>query len=212
MRLLATLTAVLVMGLSAPTQAVQTPSAPQHHSHHRTLTKFEETLKNQTRIPHMIVVIKAEARRERLLAKQARRQARIERREQQAAEAAAQAAAEAASSTPSPTSTAPTTAAPAYTGALYLTADQVASYARAAGFPESVILTMVDIARGESGFCPTAVNPGHCGDPSLAVAGGSACGLWQLYPCPGPDALDPARNAALAYSKYQSSGLSPWGR
>lgn len=209
MRLLAILTAVLVMGLSAPIQAVE---ATHHHSHHRTLTKSTEITKDEVRLPHMIVVINAEARRERLLAKQARRQARIEQRQEQraAAHAAAQAAAE-ASSTPSPTS-APTTAAPTYTGALYLTADQVAAYARAAGFPESVIPTMVDIASGESGFCPTAVYPGHCGDPSLAVPGGNACGLWQIYTCPGPDALDPARNAALAYAKYQSSGLSPWGR
>jgi hypothetical protein len=44
-----------------------------------------------------------------------------------------------------------------------------------------------------------------------AVAGGSACGLFQLYECPGPQALDPATNAALAFEKYQASGLAPWG-
>lgn len=80
-----------------------------------------------------------------------------------------------------------------------LSAAEVASYARAAGFPESVIDELVAIAYRESRFNPGAIN-----------ASSGACGLWQLYPCPGPDALDPARNAALAYSKYQSSGLSPW--
>jgi soluble lytic murein transglycosylase-like protein len=81
-----------------------------------------------------------------------------------------------------------------------LSAEEVASYARGAGFPESVIETMVAIAYRESRFNPNAVN-----------SSSGACGLWQIYPCPGSEALDPARNAALAYSKYQSSGLSPWG-
>lgn len=81
-----------------------------------------------------------------------------------------------------------------------LTADQVASYARGAGFPEDVIPTMVQIAARESGFNPAAVNPSS-----------GACGLWQMYPCPGPHALDPATNAAMAFSKYQASGLTPWG-
>lgn len=80
-----------------------------------------------------------------------------------------------------------------------LSAQEVGSFARGAGFPESVIPTMVAIAYRESRFNPAAVN-----------SSSGACGLWQIYPCPGPDALDPARNAALAYSKYQSGGLSPW--
>ncbi len=81
-----------------------------------------------------------------------------------------------------------------------LTAAQVASYARAAGFPEDVIPVMVAIAARESGFDPAAVNPSS-----------GACGLWQMYPCPGPEALNPATNAAMAYAKYAASGLSPWG-
>lgn len=81
-----------------------------------------------------------------------------------------------------------------------LTSAQVASYARGAGFPESVIPTMVSIAYRESNWIPTAVN-----------LSSGACGLWQLYPCPGIAYLEPARNAAGAYAKYQASGLSPWG-
>jgi hypothetical protein len=87
-----------------------------------------------------------------------------------------------------------------------LSAAEVAGYLRGAGFPESVIPTMVAIAFRESRFDPNAVNGG-----GEAVAGGSACGLFQLYECPGPQALDPATNAALAFEKYQASGLAPWG-
>lgn len=81
-----------------------------------------------------------------------------------------------------------------------LSASQVASYARGAGFPESVIPTMVAFAYRESRFNPGAIN-----------SSSGACGLWQLYPCPGPSALSPSVNASLAYQKYRASGLSPWG-
>jgi hypothetical protein len=85
-------------------------------------------------------------------------------------------------------------------GSFQLTAVQVAGFARGAGFPESVIPTMVAIAARESGYNAHAVN-----------LSSGACGLWQLYPCPGLSFLDPAVNAAGAYAKYQASGLSPWG-
>jgi hypothetical protein len=85
-------------------------------------------------------------------------------------------------------------------GSFQLTAVQVAGYARGAGFPESIISTMVAIAARESGYNAHAVN-----------LSSGACGLWQLYPCPGLSFLDPAVNAAGAYAKYQASGLSPWG-
>ena len=49
-----------------------------------------------------------------------------------------------------------------------LSAAQVAAYARGAGFPESVISTMVAIAYRESRFNPGAVN-----------SSSGACGLWQ---------------------------------
>ena len=70
---------------------------------------------------------------------------------------------------------------------------------------------MVAIASRESGFCPTAVYGYGCAGSGHAYAGGPACGIWQLYPCPGPEALNPATNAAYAYAKYQAAGLSPWG-
>jgi hypothetical protein len=85
-------------------------------------------------------------------------------------------------------------------GLYWLTAEQVAGYLRGAGFPESVIPTMVAIAYRESHWNAHAVN----------LTSG-ACGLLQLYPCPGLQALNPATNAALAYAKYEASGLSPWG-
>lgn len=151
-----------------------------------------------------------EARRERRLE---RRQERREERRQAhlAAQQAAQEAAQAAAS-PTPAST----PAPSYSsssgGASYISPDAVASMMRSAGFPESVIPYFINtIIPRESGFCPTAVYPGHCGDVSLFVAGGPACGLFQLYTCPGPQAADPATSVAYAYAKYKSSGLSPWG-
>lgn len=83
---------------------------------------------------------------------------------------------------------------------------------RAAGFPEDVIAWFNNgIIDRESNYCPTAVYPGHCGDVSYFVAGGPACSLFQLYPCPGPEAADPAVAASIAYGKYAKSGLSPWG-
>lgn len=87
---------------------------------------------------------------------------------------------------------------PSYSGGV-LSAEQVASYARGAGFPESVIPTMVSIAARESGFDPGAIN-----------ASSGACGLWQIYPAQ-PGCTDPATNAAMAFAKYQASGLAPWG-
>lgn len=93
---------------------------------------------------------------------------------------------------PSPGSSPP---APTYPSGV-LTAEEVASYARGAGFPENVIPTMVAIAFRESRFNPGAVN-----------SSSGACGLWQMYPCPGPEALNPATNAAMAYYKFTHGGL-----
>jgi len=97
------------------------------------------------------------------------------------------------SPSPSPTYT-------TYTGSGSLSAAEVAGYARAAGFPESAVPQMAAYAARESGFDPAAVNPSS-----------GACGLWQLYPCPGPAALGPMVNAQLAYAKYEASGFAPWG-
>jgi hypothetical protein len=96
-----------------------------------------------------------------------------------------------------------------YSGGV-LTADQVASYARGAGFPEYHVDDMVAISWRESKFCPSAVNGYGC-NIGGTIHGSNACGLTQLYPCPGPEALDPATNMAYAFQKYQAAGLSPWG-
>lgn len=85
-----------------------------------------------------------------------------------------------------------------YTGGV-LSASQVASYARGAGFPESVIPEMVAIAYRESRFNPAAIN-----------SSSGACGIWQILPAQ-PGCTNPASNAAMAYAKYRASGLQPWG-
>lgn len=106
-------------------------------------------------------------------------------------------------STPTASSSASYSSSPSISGCL--SDSQIAEYARSAGFPESVIPTMVDIAAhrgpsgtGESGGCPWKIN---------STSG--ACGLWQIYPAQ-PGCTDPATNARLAYEKYRKAGLSPW--
>ena len=82
---------------------------------------------------------------------------------------------------------------------------------RAVGFPESAIPHMLYIIQRESGGCPTAVYGYGCAGSGHAYAGGPACGLVQLYPCPGPQALDPITNLRYGLQKYQASGFAPWG-
>jgi len=127
--------------------------------------------------------------------REVRRQARLDALA--AAEAAAQAeAAEEAVPTSYPTGV--------------LSAEEVAAYARGAGFPESVIPTMVAIAYRESHFNPGAVNPSPCN--SAHPEYGHAMGLYQICPSYGdPALLDAATNTARAYAKYAASGLAPWG-
>ena len=101
---------------------------------------------------------------------------------------------------------------PTSSDATHISAATAAAAMRSAGFPESVIPYFINtIIPRESGFCPTAVYPGHCGDVSLMVPGGPACSLFQLFTCPGPQAADPYVAARYAYSKYRASGLAPWG-
>ena len=93
-----------------------------------------------------------------------------------------------------------------YAPAGVLTAEQVAGYVRRAGFPSSLVATMVSIIFRESGGDPHAVNPSS-----------GACGLTQLYPCPGSSALDPMTNLFYAREKCLAdvaagySCLRPWG-
>lgn len=97
-------------------------------------------------------------------------------------------------------------------GPLYISEAEAASAMRAAGFSEDVIAWFNSgIIDRESGYCPTAVYPGHCGDVSLFVAGGPACSLFQLFRCPGPQAADPYVAARYAYAKFQHQGYGAWG-
>lgn len=152
-------------------------------------------------------------KKRRIHAQQRRAAARAAAKAQRAAErAAAQAQQYTPAPTTTPTASSPPVITPSYSGSGYLSEEQVAAYARAAGFPESVIPTMVAIAKHESGLCPTAVYGYGCAGAGHAYAGGPACGLWQLYSCPGSEYLNPAVNAAGAYQKYKHAGysLSPW--
>jgi hypothetical protein len=108
---------------------------------------------------------------------------------------------------PASTSTASSTSSTSTSsGSLTVTSSGWANELRAVGFPESAIPQMLYYIQRESGGDPNAVNGG-----GPAVAGGAACGLTQLYPCPGPGALDPMTNLRYAYLKYRASGFAPWG-
>jgi hypothetical protein len=141
-----------------------------------------------------------------------RRQARREA-EREAAAAAAATTEPSATPAPSYNSSAPA-------GPLYVSQATVAAAMRAAGFPESEVQWFVytiqpadgkTVIERESNYCPTAVNPGHCGDVSYFIPGGPACSLFQLYTCPGPQVADPYVAARYAYAKWQSQGRGAWG-
>lgn len=184
------------------------------HSDHRVSRSHPEVLKDEV-AQQLVTQYRREqvrlARHERRAA--ARKQAWLADKAKAQAAREAERAAAAAAATTTPT---PTTSSGSYSssssGATYISEEQAASYMRAAGFPESVIPYFIStIIPNESGFCPTAVYPGHCGDVSLFYAGGPACSLFQLFHCPGPQVADPAVAAQYAYDKYQEQGLSAWG-
>lgn len=101
--------------------------------------------------------------------------------------------------TPTPTSHTSSTSSAPYSGG-FVSDAEAASLLRNAGFPESAISTMIYYMHRESS-----------GDPSATNSSSGACGLWQMYPCPGPSAYDPQTNANMAYAKYQGAGFAPWG-
>jgi Transglycosylase SLT domain len=106
---------------------------------------------------------------------------------------------------PKPIAVPPAPTRVAYTGGV-LTETQVGGYIRRAGFPESLVPALIAIAFRESRFDPGAVNNSS-----------GACGLFQLYPCPGPAAFTPLGNALYAREKCLASieagfsCLRPWG-
>lgn len=85
-----------------------------------------------------------------------------------------------------------------------LSADQIYSLARNAGFPSDVAITMTAVAFRESAGCPTAHNPGTAAVPE------DSYGLWQINVKANPGIMaqlglsspsqlyDPATNAAAA--------------
>lgn len=87
-----------------------------------------------------------------------------------------------------------------------LTKQQVANYAAQAGFPSSVIPTMVAIAQAESSLNTDAISPTH------------DYGLWQInrlvWGPAGFDSVtqwrDPLYNAQWAKRVYDQQGLTAW--
>ena len=100
-------------------------------------------------------------------------------------------------------------------GAGQLNAEQVAQAAYAAGFRGQDLVTMVAIAKGESGWNSTSHNPKPPDD---------SYGLWQInmLGSMGParrktfgisaneELFDPMTNARAAFSIYNSQGLGAW--
>lgn len=91
---------------------------------------------------------------------------------------------------------------------------QLWQLARNAGFAGVDLITAVAVALAESGGNPSAI-----GDRDIPVSGAASIGLWQIntyyHPEFGPDfnvLMDPARNAAAAFSVYRAAGnsFSPW--
>lgn len=91
---------------------------------------------------------------------------------------------------------------------------QLWQLAKAAGFSGSDLIIAVAVALAESGGNTSAI-----GDRDIPVPGAASLGLWQIntyyHPEFGPDfntLLDPATNAAAAFSVYRAAGNSftPW--
>ena len=92
-------------------------------------------------------------------------------------------------------------------GGYRLSSGEVANYVRDAGFPESVVGTMVCIAKYESEFYTGATNDNGGGNIDY--------GLFQINnyawdaACPG-DLMDPGHNTRCALKVYQQQGLNAW--
>lgn len=91
-----------------------------------------------------------------------------------------------------------------------LTPQQIAGYAKGAGFPADQIATAVAVALAESGGDPAAVN-------SANRNGSVDYGLWQINTVHGGllqqgNKFDPAANAKMALSVYRGAGSkwTPW--
>ena len=91
-----------------------------------------------------------------------------------------------------------------------LTPQQIAGYAKAAGFPDSEIPTAVAVALAESGGNPGAVNRAN-------TNGSVDYGLFQINTVHGSlltqgDKFNPADNARMAFTVYSRAGnkWTPW--
>lgn len=88
-----------------------------------------------------------------------------------------------------------------------LDAKSVAAAAKAGGFPDSLIPTMVGIAFAESKWNPQATHKNTNGTTDF--------GLWQINSAHASEFSmanwqNPAANAAMAYKVYKAQGLTAW--
>lgn len=91
-----------------------------------------------------------------------------------------------------------------------LSPQDIAGYAKAAGFPQNELATAVAVAYAESGGNPQAVN-------NKNKNGSTDYGLWQINTVHGAllnqgDKFDPAANARMAYTIWKGAGSkwTPW--
>lgn len=99
-------------------------------------------------------------------------------------------------------------------GGMTLTLQQVAYYARSAGFSGADLATAIAVAMAESGGNTRAYNPETAAN---TPEGHGSYGLWQIYlkahpEFAGQDLYDPQINANAAFSVYRAAGYQfrPW--
>lgn len=97
-----------------------------------------------------------------------------------------------------------------------ISAQDIATYARNAGFDGNDLVTAVAVALAESGGNSGAYNPETAAKGGTPEGQGSV-GLWQIYTkkhpeFAGQDLHDPQTNANAAFSVYSAAGQSftPW--
>jgi hypothetical protein len=91
-------------------------------------------------------------------------------------------------------------------GLTSLSYSDVATLAANAGWTDDDLSIAIAVCFGESSGNPNAQN--------LADPNGGSFGLWQINQPnipQGSNVFDPATNAAIAYSVWQSQGWSAWG-
>lgn len=99
-------------------------------------------------------------------------------------------------------------------GGMKLSAADIATYARRAGWVGTSLATAIAIALAESSGKPTAYNPETAANTPV---GKGSYGLWQVYlkahpEFEGQNLYDPQTNANAAFSVFRNANYSftPW--